>query len=148
MNRSNKVLKLSGNVNVVMVVFLKLYFERFVVFEKEMSVAIDAVRCAGALCQAMRESLVSAEMVAKMDKSPVTVADFGAQAIIISAIRRAFPDDLIVAEEDTGVLRGDDVAGKPLDFLQGRTLRANKVVIVTNGLLHEAVLREVEQLIV
>jgi len=76
-------------------------------YEEEMSVAIDAVRCAGVLCQAVRASLVSDETVAKMDKSPVTVADFGAQAVIISAIRKVFPDDMIVAEEDTGALRGD-----------------------------------------
>jgi len=79
-------------------------------FEREMSVAVDAVRRAGVLCQSVRESLVSEEMVSKMDKSPVTVADFGAQAVIISAIRAVFPNDLIVAEEDTGVLRGDEGA--------------------------------------
>lgn len=77
---------------------------------REMDVAIDAVRRAGELCQKVRESLVSAEMVSKMDKSPVTVADFGAQAVIVSAIRREFPGDLIVAEEDAALLRGEDGA--------------------------------------
>jgi 3'(2'), 5'-bisphosphate nucleotidase len=36
----------------------------------------------------------------KEDKSPVTIADFGAQALIISAIRHAFPQDEIVGEEE------------------------------------------------
>jgi len=72
--------------------------------EKEMSVAIEAVRRAGVLCQGVRASLVSDETVAKMDKSPVTAADFGVQAVIISAIRKVFPDGMIVAAEDTGVL--------------------------------------------
>ena len=46
-----------------------------------------------------------------------------------------------IVEEAGG--RVTDVAGKPLDFSRGRTLRANKGVIVTNGLLHEAVLGEI-----
>lgn len=81
-------------------------------FEEERDVAIEAVKKAAVVCQAVRESLVSAETMAKMDKSPVTVADFGAQAVIISALKRAFPDDPVVAEEDTGALCGD--AAKPL----------------------------------
>jgi 3'(2'), 5'-bisphosphate nucleotidase len=81
-------------------------------FEKERDVAIEAVTQAAVLCQHVRETLVSAETIAKMDKSPVTVADFGAQAVIISAIQKAFPNDPIVAEEDTEALCGD--AARPL----------------------------------
>jgi 3'(2'), 5'-bisphosphate nucleotidase len=81
-------------------------------FEEERDVAVDAVKKAAVVCQAVRESLVSAETMAKMDKSPVTVADFGAQAVIISALKKAFPDDPVVAEEDTGALCGD--AAQPL----------------------------------
>ena len=40
----------------------------------------------------------------KKDKSPVTVADFGAQAVICRALNEAFPGDPIVAEEDTAEL--------------------------------------------
>ncbi len=90
-------------------------------FEEERDVAVEAVIKAATLCQAVRESLVSAETVAKMDRSPVTVADFGAQAVIISALNRAFPDDPIVAEEDTGALCGDAAAplrAKVLEYVQ------------------------------
>ena len=45
--------------------------------------------------------------VSKDDKSPVTVGDFGAQALIISALRAHFPDDEIVAEEEADQLRSD-----------------------------------------
>lgn len=45
--------------------------------------------------------------VSKDDKSPVTIGDFGAQALIISAIRKNFPNDEIVAEEEASSLRGD-----------------------------------------
>ncbi|PYH77409.1 3',5'-bisphosphate nucleotidase [Aspergillus uvarum CBS 121591] len=45
--------------------------------------------------------------VSKDDKSPVTIGDFGAQALIIQAIRKNFPNDEIVAEEEASTLRED-----------------------------------------
>ncbi|KAL2258471.1 hypothetical protein VTK26DRAFT_8213 [Humicola hyalothermophila] len=42
---------------------------------------------------------------AKSDDSPVTVADYAAQALLVAAIRANFPDDRIVAEEDASELR-------------------------------------------
>ncbi|KAJ5716167.1 hypothetical protein N7493_008078 [Penicillium malachiteum] len=45
--------------------------------------------------------------VSKDDKSPVTIGDFGAQALIIQAIRKNFPNDDIVAEEEASSLRED-----------------------------------------
>lgn len=45
--------------------------------------------------------------VSKDDKSPVTIGDFGAQALIIQAIRKSFPNDEIVAEEEASSLRED-----------------------------------------
>lgn len=43
----------------------------------------------------------------KDDKSPVTIGDYGAQALIIAAIRNTFPDDQIVGEEEASSLRED-----------------------------------------
>lgn len=45
--------------------------------------------------------------VSKSDKSPVTIGDFGAQALVLQAIRKNFPDDEIVAEEEASSLRQD-----------------------------------------
>ncbi|KAM5348711.1 hypothetical protein ACJ41O_008535 [Fusarium nematophilum] len=45
--------------------------------------------------------------VDKNDKSPVTIGDFGAQALIIAALQHSFPDDAIVAEEEAAQLRDD-----------------------------------------
>lgn len=45
--------------------------------------------------------------VSKDDKSPVTIGDFGAQALIIQAIRKNFPNDEIVAEEEASSLVED-----------------------------------------
>jgi 3'(2'), 5'-bisphosphate nucleotidase len=52
---------------------------------------------------------VQQEMVApalsKEDRSPVTVADFAVQALIGNALAEAFPQDCLVAEEDSDPLR-------------------------------------------
>jgi len=36
------------------------------------------------------------------------VADLGGQALVIATLRHAFPDDLIVGEEDSEILRKED----------------------------------------
>ncbi|KAH0601730.1 hypothetical protein MHUMG1_00609 [Metarhizium humberi] len=45
--------------------------------------------------------------VDKNDKSPVTIGDFGAQALIIAALKHNFPGDAIVAEEEAAQLKED-----------------------------------------
>ncbi len=73
-------------------------------YKHEQEVAIDAVRLAARLCRAVAAEL-SPEVLAKKDKSPVTVADFGSQALICRALAEAFPEDPIIAEEDAAELR-------------------------------------------
>ncbi|RMJ08501.1 hypothetical protein CDV36_011874 [Fusarium kuroshium] len=45
--------------------------------------------------------------ISKDDNSPVTIADFAAQALLIGAIRAAFPNDSLLGEEDSAALRAD-----------------------------------------
>ncbi|KAK0654155.1 hypothetical protein QBC41DRAFT_238456 [Cercophora samala] len=45
--------------------------------------------------------------IAKADASPVTIADFAAQALLISAIHHHFPHDTFIGEEDSASLRAD-----------------------------------------
>lgn len=45
--------------------------------------------------------------ISKYDDSPVTIADFGAQALLIKTLHDAFPDDKFLGEEDSAVLRAD-----------------------------------------
>jgi len=71
----------------------------------EQQVAVEAVRKACRLCESVRASLISQGTIAKADRSPVTVADFGAQAVVNLALLTAFPDDPIMAEEDAAFLR-------------------------------------------
>ena len=70
----------------------------------ELKTGIAAVRHAARLCQAVQSS-ITADSLEKKDKSPVTIADFGSQAIVCRAIGDAFPDDPIVGEEDSAELQ-------------------------------------------
>ncbi|EDY83959.1 3'(2'),5'-bisphosphate nucleotidase [Verrucomicrobiia bacterium DG1235] len=74
-------------------------------YESELSVAKEAVRKASLLCSAAQSGLVDAEKHDKADKSPVTVADYGAQALVLSTLAQAFPADPAVGEEDSSDLR-------------------------------------------
>ncbi len=71
----------------------------------EKQIAISAVLKAIPLCQQVEADIVKEDAVEKEDRTPVTVADFGAQALICQAIDAAFPKDTIVAEEDSQELR-------------------------------------------
>ncbi|RMH70641.1 MAG: 3'(2'),5'-bisphosphate nucleotidase [Gemmatimonadetes bacterium] len=74
-------------------------------YGKERQIAIEAVLNACRLCQRVQADLVTADTITKKDKSPVTIADFGAQAIVNLSLMAAFPDDPIVGEEDATTLR-------------------------------------------
>ncbi len=79
-------------------------------YESEYNVAIDAVLKASRLCQAVRSNLCDDETCEKEDRSPVTIADFGAQAVVSHCLREHFPNDPLVAEEDSGILRRSENA--------------------------------------
>lgn len=72
-------------------------------WQKELTVALSAVRKAAELCQAVQAS-ITPEVLDKKDHSPVTIADFASQAVICQAIGAAFPDNPIIAEEDSAAL--------------------------------------------
>jgi 3'(2'), 5'-bisphosphate nucleotidase len=79
-------------------------------YEKELAVALDAVRAAASLCEDVRREMVSEDTFRKKDRSPVTVADYGAQALICRALGQAFPADPVVGEEDAAALRKSEGA--------------------------------------
>lgn len=78
-------------------------------YESEKQIAIQAVQAAAQLCEQVRREIVP-EAIEKKDKSPVTVADFGAQALICRALSTAFPQDAVVGEEDAAELRTPEMA--------------------------------------
>jgi 3'(2'), 5'-bisphosphate nucleotidase len=74
-------------------------------YANERALAIKAVLAASRLCRTVQANLVSDETMAKKDRSPVTVADFGAQAVVSHHLLGAFPKDPMVGEEDSAELR-------------------------------------------
>ncbi|KAJ2611299.1 3'(2'),5'-bisphosphate nucleotidase [Coemansia sp. RSA 1365] len=93
---------------------------------KERAAAIEAVERASRVCKAVFKKLVTDETLTKKDKSPVTVADFSAQAVVNSVLEKHFPNDAIVGEEDAKDLRGDE----------GRVLRERVVELVNSTTEH------------
>lgn len=72
-------------------------------YDKELHIAQLAVQRATILTQRVFHGPKSTE--SKDDKSPVTIGDYGAQALIIQAIKHNFPQDEIVGEEEASTLR-------------------------------------------
>jgi 3'(2'), 5'-bisphosphate nucleotidase len=92
----------------------------------EVVTALQAITIASALCEKITKDLAGRESFLKSDRSPVTIADFGSQAIICKLIRERFPHDRIVAEEDSAELKKpnrsrilDQVTHYVNNFIQG-----------------------------
>ncbi|PIV80256.1 3'(2'),5'-bisphosphate nucleotidase [bacterium CG17_big_fil_post_rev_8_21_14_2_50_64_8] len=75
----------------------------------EIEIAASAVRKAGALCRAVQGG-IDRGALEKKDRSPVTVADFGSQAVVCRLLGEKFPDDPVIGEEDSQALRDPDNA--------------------------------------
>ena len=75
------------------------------------SAGVAAVAAAVVVTEAVRAAITDSDSVGKADRSPVTVADFAAQAILILRLREAFPAVPVVAEEDADELRANPELG-------------------------------------
>ncbi|OAA41257.1 Inositol monophosphatase [Metarhizium rileyi] len=71
---------------------------------KELTTSFGALRKAAQLSQSIISALDKG-VVEKDDLSPVTVADFAVQALLIATFKHAFPGDRFVGEEDASSLR-------------------------------------------
>lgn len=101
-------------------------------YAKERQVAIDAAIQAARLCQKVREE-IAVNAIEKQDKSPVTIADFGAQALICHGLLTAFPNDAVVGEEDADLFQ--DPAFKPqleqaTRYVQGELPQATEADVI------------------
>ncbi|QFZ28965.1 putative 3 (2),5-bisphosphate nucleotidase [Clavispora lusitaniae] len=85
-------------------------------YHKELEIATLAVKRASILTKKLSDSIAATSKNGtqiKDDKSPVTVGDYAAQAIVNHALQLNFPSDKIVGEEDSISLRdGSDEANK------------------------------------
>lgn len=75
--------------------------------EKALRAGLAAVVESAAICTQVRSELVKSDQVAKGDKSPVTVADLGVQALVINRLFSQFPEIPFVGEEDAEFLRSN-----------------------------------------
>ena len=80
-------------------------------YSHEVKVAVRAALDASLLCRQVQRDLTGELSFTKSDRSPVTVADYGAQAIISKLLKESFPEDPIIAEEDSLELKTPDHSG-------------------------------------
>jgi 3'(2'), 5'-bisphosphate nucleotidase len=78
----------------------------------EIKFAAEAVRQASLLVKQVQTEMVSSALT-KDDRSPVTVADFAAQALVGYLLAKSFPHDAMIGEEDSSVLQTPE-AGETL----------------------------------
>ena len=85
----------------------------------ELQFALHTVRQASALVQQVQAEMTGAALT-KDDRSPVTVADYAAQALVAYHLEQAFPGATLVAEETSQALRTAAQAGtlrRTLEFV-------------------------------
>lgn len=85
-------------------------------YQNELDTGLAAVIQACRLCTDVQSTLKERDSVTKDDRSPVTIADFGSQAVIISELSKSFPGDGIVAEEDSSILRSNPNLQEAVDL--------------------------------
>ncbi|XP_020246474.1 SAL1 phosphatase-like isoform X2 [Asparagus officinalis] len=78
-------------------------------YGRELAAAKKAASLAARLCQTVQKEILKSDVQSKSDKSPVTVADYGSQALVSLVLRKELSSDSfsLVAEEDSGDLRKD-----------------------------------------
>ncbi len=72
--------------------------------------AVRAVQRASSLTASAQGRLLAGDTLTKGDDSPVTVADFAAQAVVCATLHDEMPDLRLVGEEDATDLTGPDQA--------------------------------------
>ncbi len=69
--------------------------------------ALQAVQRAALLAAAIQQEMVIQALI-KDDRSPVTIADFAAQAVVGNLLEKEFPGELLVGEEAADILRSPE----------------------------------------
>ncbi|KAL7718549.1 3'.5'-bisphosphate nucleotidase [Entamoeba marina] len=76
-------------------------------YSKELQLALEIVQKSCLIAQSVAESTLTDQTVIKKDRSPVTVGDYSIQAYVNNTLSTHYPNDKIVAEEDTKQLPED-----------------------------------------
>lgn len=94
----------------------------------EIRFAIKAARQAALLIQTIQAEMVT-ESLTKGDRSPVTIADFAAQALVAHLLRSTFPEASLVGEESSAQLQteeGAETLAAITKYLGTRLQKVNK----------------------
>lgn len=86
----------------------------------DLQTALAAVRDAAQLTSAVQREL-DPESLEKKDRSPVTIADFGSQALVLRRLAEALPGDPVIAEEGSAALKqpeNEAIAAKMMEYIQ------------------------------
>jgi 3'-phosphoadenosine 5'-phosphosulfate (PAPS) 3'-phosphatase len=75
--------------------------------EREYTATVAAVGEAAALCATARCGLAAGRTLTKLDASPVTIADFAAQAVLAATLTDRLGELVLVGEEAADDLAGD-----------------------------------------
>lgn len=90
-------------------------------YEKELEIGCKAVLEAMRISRTIQLALTRRDSITKEDKSPVTIADYTAQAIICHLLHQHFPGIPIVGEEDSHDLQKkehEEIVNKILHFIE------------------------------
>jgi len=79
-------------------------------YAKLMEVGREAVCAAAIVTNQVQNALDEVRSLTKDDKSPVTIADYAAQAVVGRILRERLGDVILVGEEDSAFLRDEDNA--------------------------------------
>ncbi|TVU38436.1 hypothetical protein EJB05_11807, partial [Eragrostis curvula] len=116
---------------------------------RELAAAVAAVERACRLCVDVRRSLFSdgKSILEKNDQTPVTIADFGVQALVSLELQRLFPSIPLVAEEDSASLRSSNTDDNSGDVLVESIFSAvaDKVSTSESPLTRDDVLRAIDR---
>uniref|UniRef100_A0A0E0ED22 3'(2'),5'-bisphosphate nucleotidase n=1 Tax=Oryza meridionalis TaxID=40149 RepID=A0A0E0ED22_9ORYZ len=116
---------------------------------RELAAAAAAVERACRLCVDVKRTLLSGDkkILEKNDQTPVTVADFGVQALISLELQRLFPLIPLVAEEDSASLRSSNTDDNSSNVLVESisSAVAEKVRNADSLLTHDDVLRAIDR---
>ncbi|XP_011096189.1 putative PAP-specific phosphatase, mitochondrial isoform X3 [Sesamum indicum] len=97
-------------------------------YYEHLQAAVGVVERACRLCVDVQKSLFSSDgkIIEKMDKTPVTVADFGAQALISLEMSKLFPSIPLVAEEDSAFVRENNLVDAVVEVVSDKATIGDK----------------------
>ncbi|KAK4485160.1 hypothetical protein RD792_007773 [Penstemon davidsonii] len=99
-------------------------------YYEHLQAAVDVVERACRLCVDVKKSLFSGDgnIIKKIDQTPVTIADFGVQALVSLEMSKHFPSIPLVAEEDSAFLRENNLVDAVVKVVTGKlTIRDKEI---------------------